>query len=370
MKYDLKSIANNFKIEGNYLRGSSYGSGHINDTFCIQTAEDSCPDYILQRINHHVFRNIPKLQENIERVTKHIQKKLSKIPNSNPARECLTLIHTTCGKLYYQDNNGNYWRMYIFIDKNKSYDIVDCPEKAYDGGKAFGKFQALLTDMPGGPLYETIPDFHNIEKRLKTFYNTVKNNPVNRVKEITKEIEFVKKRAEEMVKIIRLGREEKIPVRITHNDTKFNNVLFSKGDKALCIIDLDTVMPGYVHYDFGDSIRTTTNTGAEDEKDLSKVSMDIKLFKEFANGFLEETKTLLTKTEIDNLAFSGKLLTFIMGLRFLTDYIDGNNYYKIHFGSHNLQRARAQFKLLTSMEEQYEEMQMIIKKLVSNKANR
>ncbi len=364
MDYDLRSIIKNFKIEGTFLDAQPYGSGHIHDTFLIRTVEEAADDYLLQRINHYVFKNVTHLMSNIERVTKHIQKKISLSSESKAERECLTFIPAKGEKYYYQDSSGNYWRVCIFIDHSFSYDVVDSPEKAYAGGRAFGKFLALLADLSPDSLYETIPDFHNVEYRLDKFHQTVKKDPVQRVREASQEIEFVLVREEEMKCIIRLGREGKIPKRVTHNDTKFNNILFDDAGNVLCVTDLDTVMPGYIHYDFGDAIRTTTNTGAEDEQDLSKVSMDIQLFEAFSRGFLEETRAFLTETEIEFLAFSGKLLAFTIGLRFLTDFIDGDKYFKIHRHGHNLQRARAQFKLLQSMEEQYGATKAIIKELV------
>ncbi|MFC2097261.1 phosphotransferase enzyme family protein [Bacteroidota bacterium] len=362
MNYNLNKLMKNFCIRGTFESGEAYGSGHINDTFLVKTKEENVPDYILQRINHNIFKNVPALMDNIGRVTRHIRKKLIEIPGSDPDREGLTLIPTDDGKDYYKDENGNFWRTYIFISNNRSYDIVDSPEKAYEGGKAFGKYQAMIADLPGEPLHETIPDFHDISVRLNTFFEILEKNSVNRAKLVKEELTFVKERAEEMKRILHLGREGKIPLRITHNDTKFNNVLLDENDKKLCVIDLDTVMPGYVHYDFGDSIRTSTNTGAEDEKDLSKVNMDINLFEAYTKGFLEETNFFLNQCEKENLAFAGKLFPFIIGLRFLTDYIDGDNYFKIHHEHHNLQRAKAQFKLLLSMEEQFVEMQNIVRK--------
>lgn len=362
MKYDLKALVSNFKIRGSYESGAPYGSGHINDTFLIKTSEKEMPDYILQRVNHNVFKNVPALMENVNRVTIHIRKKLLEIPGSDPEREGLTLINTIDNRIYYRDKEDNFWRIYIFISNNKSYDIVDSPAKAYEGGKAFGKFQAMMADLPGDPLHDTIPDFHNIKKRLETFFNTLKNDPEKRAYQVKDEVEFIKIRAKEMQRILKMGNDGKIPLRITHNDTKFNNVLLDQNDKELCVIDLDTCMPGYVHYDFGDSIRTTTNTGAEDEKDLSRVNMDINLFDAYTKGFLEKTRKLLKQDEINNLAFAGKLFPFIIGLRFLTDYIDGDHYFKIHHEHHNLQRARAQFKLLQSMEQQYKEMKAIVNK--------
>ena len=360
---DLQSIISNFQHEGTFSKAYPYGSGHINDTYKVETVENDKFNYILQRVNHKVFKDVPGLMENVLRVTSHIRKKMEGIEGTNPDREVLTVIPTTDGSSYHKDADGNFWRMYIFIWDNKSYDLVDSPEKAYQGGRMFGTFQALLADLPGKPLNETIVNFHNIEWRLETFEETLNNDPKGRAKDIKEEIKFVRDRAEEMKTILNLGREGKIPLRITHNDTKFNNVLLDQEDKGLCVIDLDTVMPGYVHYDFGDSIRTSTNTAAEDEADLSKVEMDINLFEGYAKGFLEQTKDTLNEVEIDHLAFSGKLFPYMIGLRFLTDYVDGDNYFKIHHEGHNLQRARAQFKLLQSMERQFGEMKGIIERL-------
>ena len=253
--------------------------------------------------------------------------------------------------------------MYIFISNHHSYNVVDSPDKAFEGGKAIGRFQAMLSDMPGGPLFETIPWFHDIEKRLQTFNDKIKENPAGRVESVAKEIDQILNRAEEMKIILRLGREGKIPLRITHNDTKFNNILLDENDKALCVIDLDTVMPGYIHYDFGDAIRTAANTASEDENDLSKVRMDINLFKAYAEGYLSETVKTLNDVEKEFLAFAPRLITYTIAVRFLTDFIDGDNYFKIHHELHNLQRTRAQLKLVMSMEEQYEDMKRIIRNL-------
>jgi thiamine kinase-like enzyme len=364
MGYNLKEIYDSFLAEGTFLNGGPYGSGHIHDTFRVETAEKDKDDYILQRLNNRVFRNIPELQNNIERVTGHLNQKLLSIPGSDIKRECLTLIPAKNGKSWITDNDGNFWRMYIFISNHHSYNIVDSPDKAFEGGKAIGRFQAMLSDLPGSPLYETIPDFHNIERRLETFNRTVKADPVKRAEKATYEITSVLQRSEEMKIILRLGKEGKIPVRITHNDTKFNNILLDINDKALCVIDLDTVMPGYVHYDFGDAIRTAANIAEEDEKELSKVKMDINLFEAYAKGYLSETRDTLNPIEKEYLAFAPRLITYTIAVRFLTDYIDGDHYFKIHHEHHNLQRARAQLKLVESMEEQYEEMRKIINKLV------
>jgi len=364
MNYDLKEIFGFFTPDGTYLSGEPYGSGHIHDTFRVQTAEKDKDDYILQRLNNKIFKNIPQLQNNIERVTVHLNKKLQQIPGSNIKRECLTLIPAKDGKSWIVDKDGNFWRMYIFISNHRSYNIVDSPDKAFEGGKAIGRFQAMLADMPGDPLYETIPKFHDIENRLLILNHKIKEDPAGRVSELTEEIKEYLSRGEEMKTILKLGRAGKIPSRITHNDTKFNNILLDENDKALCVIDLDTVMPGYVHYDYGDAIRTVTNTAAEDEKDLSKVEMNIDLFEAYAKGYLSETGKTLNDVEKEYLAFAPKLITYTIGVRFLTDYIDGDNYFKIHHKFHNLQRTRAQLKLVMSMERQYEAMRKIIASLV------
>jgi len=365
MNHNLEEIFCRFDTGGTYLKGEPFGSGHIHDTFRVITAEQDKDDYIIQRLNNKIFKNIPQLQNNIERVTIHLRDKLKTIPGANLKRECLQLIPSKeDGKSWITDNAGNFWRMYIFISNHKSYNIVDTPDKAYEGGKAIGRFQAMLSDLPGEPLYETIPYFHDIERRLETFSAIVEVNPAGRVEKSGKEIEFVLERAEEMKIILELGRKGKIPLRITHNDTKFNNILLDENDKALCVIDLDTVMPGYVHYDFGDAIRTAANIAAEDERELSKVKMDISLFEAYARGYLSETRDTLNNTEKEYLAFAPRLITYTIAVRFLTDYLDGDNYFKIHHEHHNLQRARAQFRLVESMEEQYGEMQRIIRRLI------
>ncbi len=364
LRYVISEIVPAFTIEGETLDPLRIGTGHINDTFLVRVNEGSGHDYVLQRINGKIFMDIPGLMENIERVTSHIRGKIEKIPGSQPDRECLTLMRAIDGKSYFLDERADYWRMYIFIKNCHSCDIVRTSGQAFEGGRAFGKFQAFLTDLPGGPLHETIPDFHNIEKRLDDFFHIVGNDPFNRAIMAKREISFIEKRTDQMMKIHDLVRTGKIPLRITHNDTKFNNVLLDENDKALCIIDLDTVMNGCVHYDFGDSIRTVANTGAEDENDLSRVSMNILLFEAFARGFLSELAGCLNNDEIDNLTFSSGLMTFIIGLRFLTDYINGDKYFRIHYPGQNLARTKAQFKLIESMEVQYEHMQKKIDDII------
>lgn len=360
MNRDLREIYKLFQAEGSFEAAAPYGSGHIHDTYIIKTVEKEKDDFILQRLNNKIFRNIPQLQNNIERVTDHLRSKLISVPGSDLRRECLNLVRSIDGKSWIMDTEGNFWRMYIFISGHRSYNIVDSTDKAYEGGKAIGRFQVMLADLGGEPLFDTIPWFHNIEKRLETFSITIKSDPAGRVSSLQNEIEFVLKRSEEMKIILRLGKEGRIPLRITHNDTKFNNILFDENDKALCVIDLDTVMPGYIHYDFGDAIRTATNMAAEDEADLSLVKMNIDLFRAYTKGYLSETSGTLNSVEKEYLAFAPLLITYTQAVRFLTDYLDGDNYFKTHHKHHNLQRAKAQFRLIESMEEYYEEMKSII----------
>jgi Ser/Thr protein kinase RdoA (MazF antagonist) len=366
MEYDLKELFERFTTDGTYLSGEPFGSGHIHETFHIRTVEKDKDDYLLQKLNSKIFKNIPELQDNIERVTVHLRKKISAIPGSDIKRECLQMIPAKSGKSWITDSNASIWRMFIFISDHRSYDIVDSPGKAFEGGRAIGRFQALLSDLPGKPLFETIPSFHDVEKRIDGFMRILREDPDGRVKVTEAETNFILKRTDEMKIICRMGREGKIPVRITHNDTKFNNILFDENDKSLCIIDLDTVMPGYFHSDFGDAIRTGANIAAEDEKDLLKVKMDISLFAAYAKGYLSEMRNTLNSVEKEYLAFAPLLMTYEQSLRFLADYIDGDKYYKIHHEHHNLERTRAQIRLLESMEEQYGAMKKIIEELLFN----
>ncbi|WP_276496641.1 phosphotransferase [Pontibacter litorisediminis] len=359
----LREVLAQFDLKGSIASVQPYGSGHIHDTYAVKNGDDSCPDYLLQRINHNVFKNVPLLMENIDLVTQHLRQKLQHIPGARPDEEVLTLVPTQSKQSYHQDQDGNYWRVYLLLDGTRSYDIVETPQQAFEGGKAFGKFMSLLADLDTNQLHESIPDFHNIENRLRLLAEAVSRNPLDRVAQVREELDFVHKRAQDMSTICQLGRKGKLPLRTTHNDTKFNNVLLDKDDKALCVIDLDTVMPGYVAYDFGDAIRTTVNKAAEDEPDLSKINADLDLFRAFTEGFLQETSAFLTEEEVNSLEPGARLLPYIMGVRFLTDYIDGDHYYKIHFPEHNLQRARAQFRLVEVLEEKTPLLQRMIQEM-------
>lgn len=363
----LRYVFDAFEISGSFLKGDVFGTGHIHDTYLVETIKPGQDLYIFQRLNKRVFKNIPEMQENIERVTSHIRMKLLSIPGSDLRRECLTFLVAPNGKTWITDQRGDYWRISLFIPEHRSYDKVDSPSKAFEGGKAIGKFQAMLSDLPGKPLHETIPFFHHIGKRLETLRQKVAEDPADRLKVVKPEVDFIMSRADRMKVILRLGEDGRIPLRITHNDTKFNNILLDKNEKALCVIDLDTVMPGYVHFDFGDAIRTAANSADEDEKDLSKIWMDPEIYRAYAHGYLSETMDTLNDTEKEHLAIAPIVITFNQAVRFLTDYIDGDKYYKIHHPKHNLERTRAQLQLVKSMEEQFSMMQLIIKELLKGK---
>lgn len=359
----LDAIINAFNIEGTIATIKPYGSGHINDTFYLKNDNHSCPDYLLQRINHTIFKDVPALMNNVKQVTEHLRRKLASIPGSSPEKQVLTIIPLKNGQLFFKDADGNYWRVYLYLGNTNSYDLVEKELQAFEGGKAFGNFQALLSDLDASLLAETIPDFHNIEMRLTRFYKAWSTDSAGRRDQVIAETDFINKRVDTMKSILNLGKEGHLPLRITHNDTKFNNVLLDANDKAQCVIDLDTVMPGYVAYDFGDAIRTIVNSASEDEKDLSKIKLNIPLFEAYAKGYLSEADKFLSPTEVDSLMMGVLLIPYMQAVRFLTDYLEGDIYYKTSFEGHNLQRTRAQIQLLKEIEAEYETLKGIIEKV-------
>ena len=354
MKDILFEIAGLFDLQGTIAQIKPLGEGFINDTYVVKTEGDA-PDYILQRKNHLIFPDVPGMMDNIKAVTEHIKKKVK-----DPLRETLTVIPAKDGKLYVE-KDGNWWAMCLFIPGTISPERADTPELAYQGGLGAGRFQALLSDFDQ-PLNETIKGFHNIRWRFQQWDETIAADPVGRVAQVQEEIAWIESRRKEMLDFWSLVEDGTIPTHVSHNDTKISNILFNESDGSmLCMIDLDTVMSSTSLNDFGDAIRSYTNTGAEDDKDLSKVSMDINMFKAYAEGYLHEQKDSMTQSELDWLAFSARYITFEQVLRFLMDYIDGDKYYKIAYPEHNLVRTHAQKKLLQSMEEQYDKMCEIIK---------
>jgi len=357
MEYDAGAVAANFNLAGRLIRSESFGSGHINDTYCLTCEKDRRQiNYILQRINHHVFKNPPAMMENIRRVTNHIRRKLQEQQSGLVSRQ-LIVIDAKDGADFFHDDRGNYWRLYNRIENAVTHDTIESPELAYEAARMFGWFAEMLTDLPGPPLHETIVDFHATPKRFKTFMEVLQQDPCNRAKNVRAEIDFVLENAGICDVLLNYADNGKIPVRITHNDTKINNVLLDeKTHKGVCVIDLDTVMPGLSLYDFGDMVRTATNPAEEDEPDLSIVTMRMPIFEMLLKGFAEETHTFLTPTEKKNMAFAGKLITFEQMIRFLADHLAGDIYYKIHREGHNLDRCRTQMKMVQSIIAQEEQM--------------
>ena len=354
---DLLSIVSHFQMQGTVREIKPLGSGLINDTYKVTTAEAGAPDYVLQRINHAIFQNVEMLQSNIEAVTRHIRKKLEEKREADVERKVLHFIPTAEGKTYWYDGE-NYWRIMTFIPRAKTYETVN-HEYSYYEGAAFGNFQAMLADIPD-TLGETIPDFHNMEFRLKQLRDAVAADAAGRVQEVRYFLDEIEKRADEMCKAERLYREGKLPKRVCHCDTKVNNMMFDEDGTVLCVIDLDTVMPSFIFSDYGDFLRSGANTGLEDDKNPDNVNFNMEIFKAFTKGYLKGAKSFLTQIEIENLPYAAALFPYMQCVRFLADYINGDTYYKIQYPEHNLVRTKAQFKLLQSVEEHTPEMKKFI----------
>ncbi|MDR2680717.1 MAG: aminoglycoside phosphotransferase family protein [Tannerella sp.] len=352
-------ILSHFTPEEDAVEVTPFGNGHINDTLKVTTASGT-DKYILQRINHLIFKNVDMLQNNIQTVTEHIRRKLEERNETDIDRKVLTFLPANDGKRYYYDGT-NYWRVCLLIPDSQSLDEIT-PELSYEAGKAFGDFQSMLSDIPEGTLGETIPDFHNMAFRLQQFHDALKDDAAGRLHKVKPLVDEIEKRAKAMCIQEDLYREGKLKKRINHCDTKVNNILFdTNSGKVLCVIDLDTVMPGFVLSDIGDFIRTGANTGAEDDTNLDNVNVDMEIFKAYTRGYMETARSFLTPLETAMLPYGGRLLTYMQTVRFLTDYINGDTYYKIHHPEHNLQRTKAQFKLLQSLEEHAGEMDGFMK---------
>lgn len=354
---DLLSIVSHFQMEGTVREIKPLGAGLINDTYKVTTIEADAPDYVLQRINHAIFQNVEMLQANIEAVTRHIRKKLEENGETDVDRKVLHFLPAQDGKTFCYDGE-NYWRVMVFIPRAKTYETVNAEFSNY-AGAAFGRFQAMLADIPD-TLGETIPDFHNMEFRLKQLREAVAADAAGRVKEVQYFLDEIEKRADEMCKAERLHREGKLPKRVCHCDTKVNNMMFDEDGSVLCVIDLDTVMPSFIFSDYGDFLRSGANTGLEDDKNLDNVNFNMEIFEAFTKGYLESAKSFLLPIEIENLPYAAALFPYMQCVRFLADYINGDTYYKIQYPEHNLVRTKAQFKLLQSVEEHTPEMQKII----------
>lgn len=362
MRQDLKPIVEKFKIEGEYMGAEPWGHGHIHDTYrtTFRQEDGSTRRYILQKVNQYVFKDPVGLMKNIQAVTSHLREKIRQA-GGNPAWETLNLVPTVGGNYLYQTDTGDFWRGYLFIENARSYQIPQNLAQVYHAGKAYGNFQNLLADFPTDQLIETIPDFHNTPKRYRKLIQAVQHDSHQRVKNAEAEIDFAMQReGDSSLLVMRLTSGE-FPQRVTHNDTKFNNVLIDdETGEGICVIDLDTVMPGLSGYDFGDAIRSMTNKGAEDEGDLDKVGVDLVYFESFTRGFLETTRNFLSPAEIELLPLSARMMTLENSVRFLTDYLEGDVYYKTAYENHNLIRCRSQFKLVTDMEEKMGEMVRIV----------
>ena len=354
-KVEIKEVLGQFQLE---REAASYGNGHINDTYLA-----TMPRYILQRINTSIFSDPDLLMENIDNVTGFLREKIA-ADGGNPDRGTLTIIPAKDGGRYYRLDEGNVFRMYRFVEGTKTIEDSKTLEDLYEAGAGFGHFQKLLADFPVGKLHETIRDFHHTPKRVRALEEAVRLDRVGRVGSVEREIAFALENASWADAVVKGMEEGRIPVRVTHNDTKINNILFDQvSGKAVCVIDLDTVMPGSMLYDFGDALRMGGSTGAEDEVDLDRVWFQVESFEAFAKGYLSEMKEALTEEERMLLPFSVKLMTYECGIRFLTDYLNGDTYFKIHREHHNLDRARNQFELVADIAGKEERLGEIVRQV-------
>ncbi|MEG1801937.1 MAG: aminoglycoside phosphotransferase family protein [Lachnospiraceae bacterium] len=350
-----------FQLEGKIQEVIPYGNGHINDTYLITTkTEQGDKRYVLQKMNRSIFKNPEELMENIVNVTNYLREQIVK-NGGNPLRETLNVVNTVENKSFYKDETGEYYRMYYFIENAVSLEQVTKPEEFYESAVAFGRFQKMLANYPADSLHATIENFHKTTMRLENLKQAVEEDAYKRAAKVKQEIEFIMNREKEAGTLDRLLKEGQLPLRVTHNDTKLNNVMLDNHTKkGICVIDLDTVMPGLSLHDFGDAIRFGASTAAEDEKDLRKVSCSMELYQNFVRGFLKECGSSLTKLEIELLPMGAKIMTLECGIRFLTDYLQGDVYFKTHREAQNLDRCRTQLKLVQDMEEKWEKMQQII----------
>ncbi len=366
MSHDLPAIVGGFSIQGDFRSAESYGSGHINDSYRV-TMNQGGRDvhYLVQRINDHVFTNPGHVMENIEAATRHIRSKLTERGVSDVSRRVLTLIPSVDGRTSLVDSAGSTWRTYLFIEGCLGHDVVQSEGEAFQAARAFGQFQRDLSDFDG-ELRETIPHFHDTPHRFEHFRAILAKDEHGRAAAAQEEIEFALDNEAIAHHLLDLHRSGAIPLRVTHNDTKLNNVLLDNNTgEGVCIIDLDTVMPGLALYDFGDLVRTSTSPAAEDERDLSLVFMQMPMFEALVRGYLEAASGFLVEAEIDNLPFAGKLISFEVGLRFLTDFLDGDRYFKVHRDGHNLDRCRTQFELARSITAQEGAMRAFVRDLAA-----
>lgn len=359
---DIPSIFNRFATGETLEDYAPFGSGHIHRTWVIRTTGSDRPDFVLQNINHKVFPPVDGMMENIRKVTAHIRKKMIASGTESLAGRVLEVIPTRDGKTHFTDSEGCHWRLYPKVEPGISYDVVPSEQVACEAGRAFGRFIADLQDFPADELVTVIPAFHSVEWRYEQLSAAVERDAEGRLEEVGPEVAFAREQVGRMRTVSQQEREGRLPVRVTHNDTKLNNILFDENDRAMCVIDLDTVMPGLTLYDFGDLIRTAANTAEEDEADLERVQFSLPVFGAITRGFLESTGQMLTPDEADMLALGGPYMTWLMGIRFLADYLNGDTYYHIHDPEQNLRRCRAQFRLIERMQERESECRELIQR--------
>jgi len=361
----LQEISRQFQIYGEILHAETCKIGHINETYSATYDQGGMRvRYIHQKINRSVFKDPPAVMRNLVRVSAHLRRRLEGRALSQITRRCLTVVPTRSGDSYYVDKAGEFWRTFVFIEGVQTLEAVQSAAQAYQAGRAFGEFQNLLVDLPGARLRETILNFHHTRRRFRALQDAIQKDHINRAQLAGPEIEFALKHEKIVDVILDAMAKGRIPERITHNDTKFNNVMLDVvTGEAMCVVDLDTVMPGCALYDFGDMVRTTTSPTLEDERDLPKIKMHMPIFEQLAEGYLSAAGEFLTKAERSLLAFSGKLITFEIGIRFLTDFLSGDTYFRIHRPGHNLDRCRTQFKLVESIEQQEDDMQRLVDRL-------
>lgn len=358
----VKEAVEAIDFKGDIIEVKPFGGGHINDTFLVVTENEHMREkYILQRINHDIFKNVEKLMENYCNVCDYL-KKVVKGRGGNHLRETITVVKTKNGNSFVKDSKGNYWRGILFIENSITTEVIQCKEDFYKTGKAFGGFQNMLSAYKADTLYESIPNFHNTKERFKTFLEDVENDIAGRKSEVEDDINFILAREKDTAVLVDLLAAGELPLRVTHNDTKIGNILLDKDTKeGICIIDLDTIMPGLSLYDFGDAIRSGSTYAAEDEKDLEKVYVDLELFEAFTKGFIEGAAGVLRKKEIEMLPMGAKVIILEQAIRFLGDYLNGDVYYKTSYDKQNLYRTRTQLKLVADMEEKWSELNEIVK---------
>ena len=365
----MPAIAALFDLRADFVEAYPYGNGHINDTFCgWYDQAGQRVRYIHQRINHEIFQNPEKLMENIQRVTVHAHSELARSGHPESHRRSLSLIPAKTGECFAIDAEGNFWRTYPFIERARTYDVIESVTQAKAAACAFASFQKLTASLDGPRLHETIPHFHDTPKRLEALRRSLETDPHGRKALVAAEIEFIEAHAGDCARITDGLANGQIPERVTHNDTKLNNVMLDDvSGEGVCVVDLDTVMPGSALYDFGDMVRTATPSGAEDAPDPSQIHMQMPMFQALAEGYLEVADDFLTETEVEHLAFAGKLLPLECGIRFLTDFLEGDHYFKTKHERHNLDRCRTQFALVQSIEDQFAQMEDCVAQLANQK---